>query len=59
MTEPARTIFCIFFCFLASIIGFSSPLRVAAEDSVQAPEQAEDGFRRMFNGKNLDGWYTL
>ena len=34
-------------------------MQVAAEDSVQAPEQAEDGFRSLFNGKNLDGWYAF
>ena len=62
MTEPAVRIFFPFFCFLALITGFPLPFEVAAEDSGDAPKASvavDEGFRPLFNGKNLDGWYTF
>ena len=62
MTQPARCIFARFFCILGSIAAIASPLQVVADEtdeSVQAAGQIDDGFRPLFNGKNLDGWYTF
>jgi hypothetical protein len=41
------------------IVAIASPSQVVADESVQASLQTEGGFRSLFNGKNLDGWYTF
>jgi hypothetical protein len=43
------------------VLVFLLPLLPAARsaDTEEKPPTANDGFRPLFNGKNLDGWYTF
>ena len=62
MNQLACCIVLQFFCILGSMIAVASPLPVIAAEAgqtVQADGQTDDGFRQLFNGRNLDGWYTF
>ena len=45
--------------FLVPAFFHSSPPLALAADQAEKQSAAEDGFRPLFNGKNLDGWYTF
>jgi hypothetical protein len=49
----------VVFCAAILIASSSLPAALQAEEEKQAGPALEDGFRPLFNGKNLDGWYTF
>ena len=59
MTDSVRKFFFTLFLILGWIAGLSQGLNAIAEDSSSVSEQTTEGFHPLFNGKNLDGWYTF
>ena len=47
-------LYLVLFVFVLS----AAPVCLAV-DAEKTSQQADDGFRPLFNGKNLDGWYTF
>ena len=46
-------------CWIFTVVTFSIASAAAAQESPKSDEKAEDGWIKMFNGKNLDGWKTV